>query len=31
MRELAEERRQEYNCNRPHSALGWQCPETYRA
>lgn len=23
--------RQEYNCNRPHSALGWQRPETYRA
>lgn len=30
-RHLIEEWRQDYNCNRPHSALGWQSPETYRA
>ena len=27
---LIEEWRQDYNCNRPHSALGWQSPDAYR-
>lgn len=30
-RRLIEEWRQDYNFTRPHSALGWQSPETYRA
>ena len=29
-RRLLEEWRQDYNCNRPHSALGWQSPDAYR-
>ena len=30
-RRLIEQWRQDYNCNRPHSALGWQSPEAFRA
>ncbi|MBD5416343.1 MAG: transposase, partial [Desulfovibrio sp.] len=30
-RRLLEEWRQDYICNRPHSALGWQSPAAYRA
>ena len=30
-RRILEEWRQDYNSKRPHSALGWQSPEAYRA
>ena len=30
-RRLIEQWRQDYNCNRPLSALGWQSPEAYLA
>ena len=30
-RRILEEWREDYNGKRPHGALGWQCPEAYRA